>query len=276
MNYQIVADSCCDLTPELKKEMDVISVPLTMTLGSVSYTDDETLDMPAFMAAMKACKERIGSAAPSPGMYYDAFRNSEESFAVTLSANLSASYSSAMLGKSLAEEDGKNVHVFDSKSASAGEVLIVMKLHELIRSGLSRLEIIERVERFIKNMKTYFVLDNVDTLRKNGRLSRIAGTIVSVLHLRPIMGADSEGHISLHANAQGWKQALKKLADTIEASGKPTEGERMVITHCNNPTMAETLKSVIEERYHFSEILVLPTRGLSSIYANEMGVIIAF
>ncbi|MEN6596118.1 MAG: DegV family protein [Clostridiaceae bacterium] len=276
MDYQIVADSCCDLTPEMKAEMNVISVPLTMTLGSDSYTDDEALDLPQFMAAMKACKERIGSAAPAPGMYYDAFSGSEESFAVTLSANLSGSYSSAMLGKSLAEEDGRSVHIFDSKSASAGEVLIVVKLYELLRNGLPKLEIIERIERFIKEMKTFFVLDNVDTLRKNGRLSKIAGTIVSVLHLRPIMGADGEGHISLYSNAQGWKQALKKLADTIEASGKPTEGEQMVITHCNNPSMAEELKRVIEERYHFSEILVLPTRGLSSIYANEMGVIIAF
>ncbi|MEN6340241.1 MAG: DegV family protein [Clostridiaceae bacterium] len=276
MDYQIVADSCCDLTPEMKAEMNVISVPLTMTLGSDSYTDDEALDLPQFMAAMKACKERIGSAAPAPGMYYDAFSGSEESFAVTLSANLSGSYSSAMLGKSLAEEDGRSVHIFDSKSASAGEVLIVVKLYQLLRNGLPKLEIIERIERFIKEMKTFFVLDNVDTLRKNGRLSKIAGTIVSVLHLRPIMGADGEGHISLYSNAQGWKQALKKLADTIEASGKPTEGEQMVITHCNNPSMAEELKRVIEERYHFSEILVLPTRGLSSIYANEMGVIIAF
>ena len=276
MDYQIVADSCCDLTPEMKAEMNVISVPLTMTLGSDSYTDDEALDLPQFMAAMKACKERIGSAAPAPGMYCDAFSGSEESFAVTLSANLSGSYSSAMLGKSLAEEDGRSVHVFDSKSASAGEVLIVVKLYELLRNGLPKLEIIERIERFIKEMKTFFVLDNVDTLRKNGRLSKIAGTIVSVLHLRPIMGADGEGHISLYSNAQGWKQALRKLADTIEASGKPTEGEQMVITHCNNPSMAEELKRAIEERYHFSKILVLPTRGLSSIYANEMGVIIAF
>lgn len=276
MDYQLVADSCCDLTPEMRSEMNVISVPLTMMLGSASYTDDDTLDMPSFMAEMKACKERIGSAAPAPGLYYDAFRNVKESFAVTLSANLSGSYSSAMLGKALAEEEGANVHVFDSKSASAGEVLLIVKLRKLIAEGLPKLEIIERTERFIKEMKTFFVLDNIDTLRKNGRLSRIAGTIVSVLHLRPIMGADGEGHISLYSNAQGWKQALKKLADTIEASGKPTEGESMVITHCNNPSMAETLKSAIEARYHFSEILVLPTRGLSSIYANEMGVIIAF
>lgn len=276
MHARIVADSCCDLTPELKTQYNVVTVPLTMTLGEASYTDDETLDMPHFMAQMKACKERIGSAAPAPGLYYEAFCGAEESFAVTLSANLSGSYSSAMLGKSLAEEEGAAAHVFDSKSASAGEALLIVKIHKLLREGLPKPEIIERIERFIKEMKTYFVLDNVETLLKNGRLSKIAGTIVSVLHLRPIMGSDGEGNISLFSNAQGWKQALRKLADTIEASGRSTEGESMVISHCNNAPFAAELKREIEARYHFSEILVLPTRGLSSIYANEMGVIIAF
>lgn len=275
MHARIVADSCCDLTPELKTQYNVVTVPLTMTLGEASYTDDETLDMPHFMAQMKACKERIGSAAPAPGLYYEAFCGAEESFAVTLSANLSGSYSSAMLGKSLAEEEGAAAHVFDSKSASAGEALLIVKIHKLLREGLPKPEIIERIERFIKEMKTYFVLDNVETLLKNGRLSKIAGTIVSVLHLRPIMGSDGEGNISLFSNAQGWKQALRKLADTIEASGRSTEGESMVISHCNNAPFAAELKREIEARYHFSEILVLPTRGLSSIYANEMGVIIA-
>jgi fatty acid-binding protein DegV len=69
---------------------------------------------------------------------------------------------------------------------------------------------------------------------------------------------------------------VRKLADTIEADGRNTEGQSLVITHCNNPSLAESLKEEIERRYHFAEILVLPTRGLSSLYANEKGVIMSF
>ena len=90
------------------------------------------------------------------------------------------------------------------------------------------------------------------------------------------MGADREGNISLVSHVQGWKQVVKKLADTIEHVGRDTTGQSLVITHCNNPTMAEELKAEIERRYHFSESLVLPTRGLSSLYANEKGVIMSF
>ncbi len=276
MKAKIVADSCCDLTDELRAKLSVTTVPLTMTLGADSYTDDDALDLPAFMASMRACKERIGSAAPAPGLFEEAFLGAEDTFAVTLSSNLSASYSSAMIGKSLAESRGSHVHVFDSKSASAGEALLIVKIHRFLREGLEKTEIIERIERFIKEMKTFFVLDNVDTLLKNGRMNRITGKIISAFHIRPILGSDGNGNIALFSHAQGWKQALKKLADTIEQSGRATEGETLVISHCQNPEFAEELRAELAARYHFAEILVLPTRGLSSIYANEKGVILAF
>ena len=275
MEFTLVADSCCDLTDEMRRDWNVKSVPLTLTLADESYQDDESLDLPDFMARMHACKGRVGSAAPAPGLYAEAF-GSDDAFAVTLSSNLSGSYASAMAGKAMAEEAGARVHVFDSRSAAAAEVLIVMKLRKLIREGLQKSEIIQKVEHFIKEMRTFFVLDNIDNLLKNGRLNRITATIISTLHIRPIMGADGNGNISLFSHVQGWKQVVRKLADTIETDGRDTEGQSLVITHCNNPTLAEELKNEIERRYRFSEILILPTRGLSSLYANEKGVIMSF
>ena len=275
MKYSLVADSCCDLTDELRAEWDVKLVPLTLTLGEESYTDDEHLDLPDFMARMRACKSRVGSAAPAPGQYAEAFGKSD-AFAVTLSSNLSGSYASAMSGKEIAEEAGAKVHVFDSRSAAAAEVLIVLKLRKLIREELEKSEIIQRIEKFIRQMRTFFVLDNVDNLYKNGRLNRITATIISTLHIRPLMGADGDGNISLFSHVQGWKQVVRKLADTIETDGRDTEGQSLVITHCNNPSLAEELRAEVERRYRFSEILVLPTRGVSSLYANEKGIIMSF
>ncbi|MDR1539573.1 MAG: DegV family protein [Clostridiales bacterium] len=94
MDFQIVADSCCDLTPEIKKQWGVTTVPLTMTLDNKSYTDDETLNLPEFMTEMKNCSAKIGSASPSPLLYKEAFEAEHASFAVTLSSRLSGSYSS--------------------------------------------------------------------------------------------------------------------------------------------------------------------------------------
>ena len=275
MKYALVADSCCDLTREMRDEWGVKSVPLTLTLGEESFIDDDTLDLPDFMARMHACKARVGSAAPAPGQYAEAF-GKDDAFAVTLSSSLSGSYASAMAGKEIAEEAGANVHVFDSRSAAAGEVLLILKIRRLIQEGLEKSDIVQRIENFINQMRTFFVLDNIDNLYKNGRLNRITATIISTLHIRPIMGADGDGNISLFSHVQGWKQVVRKLADTIQTDGRNTEGQSLVITHCNNPSLAEELKAEVERRYRFSEILVLPTRGVSSLYANEKGIIIAF
>ena len=276
MKYKIVADSSCDLTAEQRKEWGVTSVPFILTLGDKCITDDDTLDLPKFIDEMKNCKERIGSAAPSPLLYKEAFQGPHSSFAVTLSSKLSASYSSAMLGKSMAEEEGADVHVFDSKSATAGEVLIALKLRNMISKGFQKSVIISLAEGFIKEMKTYFVLDSIDNLLKNGRLNKITGKLISVLNLKPIMGSDGDGNIALYSHARGQKQIIEKLADTVEASGRNTEGESMVITHCNNRELAEKLSSAIQKRYHFKEILIFHTKGLSSVYANDKGIVMAF
>lgn len=278
MNYKIVVDSCCDLSAEQKREMQVTTVPLTLMIGEDGYIDDDTLDLPGFMNKMKHYPGKIGSAAPSPMLYQEAFQGSHTTYAITLSSNLSGSYSSAMMGKAMAEEADResDVHVFDSKSASAGQVLLALKLRKLIEARLQKSEIIAKIESFIREMKTYFVLDNLDNLVKNGRLHKITGKLISILHIKPILGSDGDGNIALYGNARGEKQIINKLADTIEQSGRKTDGESMVITHCNNPTLAEKLKDVVMQRYRFEEIVILPTKGLSSLYANEKGIIIAF
>lgn len=276
MDYKIIVDSCCDLTPELREKLNIISIPLSLTLGEKIFVDDETLDLPHFMEEMRSYTGRIGSACPSPTLYKEAFVNAHTSFAVTLSGNLSGSYGSAMLGKEMAEEEGASVHVFDSKSASAGEILIALKIRKMIDEGNDKKKIISQIESFIKNMKTHFVLENLDNLIKNGRMNKITGKILSVLNIRPIMGSDGDGNIALFSQARGQNRVIEKLTELIGKSGKSTEGESMVITHCNNLGLAEKLMNAIKSRYHFREILIVPTGGLSSMYANDKGVIMAF
>lgn len=280
MNFKLVADSCCDMTDALRKKLGLISVPLKMTLGDEEFVDDQSLDVSHFISRMKAYKGRAISSCPSPAEYSDAFLSSgtdpATTFAITLSSNLSGSYGSAMAGKEMAEEHGADVHVFDSKSASAGEILIALKIKEMIEKGWEKLEIIEKMNAFIAGMKTFFVLENLDNLIKNGRMTRIVAHLATIMHIRPILGSDGDGNIALFSKVRGSRQALEKLADTIRESGKNTEGETMVITHCNNLPGANLLRQLIAEKYKFSQIHIVPTRGLSTMYANDGGIIMSY
>lgn len=274
--YAIVADSSCDMTPELRQALGVVSVPLTLTVCEASYTDDDSLDLVDYMDKVKHCTGRIGSAAPPPGLYRDAFVGHNPSYGITLSSRLSGSFQSAEAGKDLAAEEGAHTHIFDSKSASAGELLAAITLRKLLDKELTEGEVISRMEQFIARMKTYLVLENVDTLQKNGRLGFIAGTIVSILGIKPLLGSDGDGNIILYGKARGTEKALRMMADKVGDSGINTSGQDMVITHCNNPGMARRLEDMIEKAYDFAKIWVVPTRGLSSTYANDRGVIMAF
>jgi DegV family protein with EDD domain len=277
MKFGIIVDSCCDMTPDMKAAMDILSVPLTMRLGQKEYSDDETLDYPAYMADMKACMEKVGSASPSPYLYARAMAEKGSSFVITLSSQLSGSYSSALVGKTMAEEKGGvDTHIIDSKSASAGQTLVALKLHELLSQVLTKEEIIQAVNRFVDNMKTYFVLERYDNLQKNGRLNKITGSIANFLNLKLIMGSDGHGNIALYAKPRGTVKMLEKLLTFIEESGKGVAGENVVISHCNNPTLAQRLADAIKERFHFSKIHIVPTGGLSSLYADDQGIIMAF
>lgn len=276
MKYKLVVDSCCEIVPSLSEKIDVASVPLMMNLGEDVYVDDKTLNVKEFVRKMKQYKGCPKSSCPSPASYADHFQSEGTAFGITLSSRLSGSYTSAMIGKSLAEDDGNDVYVFDSKSASSGEILVGLKIVECIEKGMEKLQIIEKVEDFIKKMKTFFVLENLDNLMKNGRMNKITGRLATVMHIRPILGSDGDGNIAFYSKAKGTKQALEKLGDMIGEHCANTAEHTLVITHCNNPEGALHLQELAEKRYSFKDIIVAPTGGLSSMYANEGGIIIAF
>ena len=278
----ILADSCCDLSPELLKKTQAKIAPLTITIDDTHYVDDGTVDIPPYLAAMKASKNPVRSACPSPDLYAEDIRATEgDCFIVTLSAKLSGSHNAAALGVQLAQEDlpEKKVHVFDSESASAGETYIALMIHDLIAAGKSFEQIVELVEEKIRSMHTLFVLDSLDNLVKNGRISKTVALLANVLSIRLLMSDDGHGAIKNISKARGIKGALGQMVETCR---KHTEGlaaasQRLVISYCNCPERARQVRDMIREKCPaIGEIIMTPTSALSSMYANDGGIVIAY
>lgn len=278
----ILADSCCDLSPELLKKTQAKIAPLTITIDDTHYVDDGTVDITPYLAAMKASKNPVRSACPSPDLYAEDIRATEgDCFIVTLSAKLSGSHNAASLGVQLAQEDmpEKKVHVFDSESASAGETYIALMIHDLIAAGKSFEQIVELVEEKIRSMHTLFVLDSLDNLVKNGRISRTVALLANVLSIRLLMSDDGHGAIKNISKARGIKGALGQMVETCR---KHTEGlaaasQRLVISYCNCPERARQVRDMIREKCPaIGEIILTPTSALSSMYANDGGIVIAY
>ena len=278
MSFHIVADSCCELTADMKKRENIEIAPLTLEVGGESILDDETFDQKYFLKRVAECPECPKSACPSPDYFRKSFLNgAERCYAVTLSAQLSGSYNSAVLGANLAQEENEDlkIHVFNSRSASIGETLIVKKIVECEEAGMSFERVVETVELYISTQHTYFVLENLETLRKNGRLSKTKALVASTLKIKPVMGATSEGDIVQLDQARGINKALMKMVDAIVNDAQHVENKTLAISHCNCPERAEMVKEALLERLAVQDVFVLDTQGVSSMYANDGGIIIA-
>lgn len=280
MKFKILADSCCDLNEELKKKLKISLVPFKIDVDDKSFIDDENLDTNKLIEAMKASPNPIKTSCPSPGDYLERYRDADVDniYVITISKNLSGSYNSAVLSKNILEKDEphKRVHVFDSKSASVGETLVALKIHELIEEKFSHSEIVEKVEKYIKEMKTFFILESLDNLIKNGRISKTKGLIANVLNLKPIMGSDGDGNIELVESVRGTKKAFKRLVELIGEKGEKLEEKVLAISHANALEKALELKEEIKQRYNFKDIILVKQAGLSTAYANEGGIILVF
>lgn len=278
MGFSIVVDSCCDLTQEMRADPVFRVIPLTIRVEGQDYVDDDQLDTSLLLRAMKESQGPSSSNCPAPGDYLDAFRAAEgDIYVVTLSALLSGSHNSARQGAALFREEQpeRNIHIFNSCSASAGEVALALKIRELAGSGLDFREVVRQADQTIREGNTLFVLENLDNLKKNGRLTRVQAMLTGALRIKLVMGSTPEGEICKRGQALSVKQALGKLTELM-ASDPGHVGRRLVIAHCLSPERARLLKDMVLERCAFSDIAITATRGLSSYYANAGGIIAAY
>lgn len=278
MSFKIIVDSCCDLTPAQLREDCFLKVPLTIRVGGETIVDDATFDQKALLEKMRACPTAPQSACPSPAQYMEAFDcGADDLYVVTLSALLSGSHNAAAQARNLwlEEHPTANIHIFNSCSASAGEVLLALKLQELAESGLDFTTVVSKASQYIEEMNTLFVLETLDNLRKNGRLTRTQALVTSTLRIKLLMGSTPEGEICKKGQALSIKQALSKMA-AIMADDPGHAGRRLCIVHCNCLDRAFYLKELAMKQCHFSEVIISETGGISTVYANDGGIVAAY
>ncbi|MGI6526557.1 MAG: DegV family protein [Caldicoprobacterales bacterium] len=277
MDYKIIADSCCDVSEEMKKETGVELVPLTLRIDDKEYVDDDTLDIKAYLQDMKESKNAPKSSCPSIQDFLNHFKDSDNIFVVTVSSKLSGTYNSAMQAKSIILEEFKNkfIHVFDSMSAVAGETLVHLKIHESLKNNLKHTEVVEKVTSYIKEMKTFFLLENLDNLAKSGRMNPLVAKAANILSIKPIMG-DDNGTIRLVDKVRGYERAFQRFVEIIGEEGSHLEEKILGIAHCNCIQRALKFKEQVMKRYSFKDIVVVEMGGVSSTYANQGGLVIAF
>lgn len=278
MTWKIIADSGCDYREiaDLANDTSFKSVPLTIQVDSEIFVDDANLDIDLMMEKMYATSTASKSACPSPDDYLRSFEGAENVFVVTITGSLSGSHNSAQLAKKLflEERPEANIHVIDSLSAGGEVDLIITKLNELIKGGLSFDQVVEAITHYQEKTKLLFVLAKVDNLVKNGRLNKLIGAVVGLLNIRMVGEASETGTLELLQKARGAKKALTAAVDEVLKAGY--KGGRIIIAHRNNEKFCQQFSSLIKEKFPAADISFLPTSGLCSFYAEEGGLLLGY
>lgn len=274
--YKIIIDSCGELSKEMQEDGHFENVPLTLQIGDTEIVDDKSFDQADFLKKVAESEEGPKSACPSPDAYMQAMDcDAEHIYVITLSSQLSGSYNSACLAKDLFLEDNedKKICVIDSKSASIGESLIGLHIAACEEAGMEFETVVENIEKYIEEQHTFFVLESLETLRKAGRLSNLKAKLASTLNIKPIMGSTEEGRIQQLAQARGMNKALDRMVQSMMEVTQNCENRILAISHCNCKERALQLKEKIEKVASFKEIFIVDTAGVSSMYANDGGII---
>ena len=196
--------------------------------------------------------------------------------AFTISSALSGSYNSACAAKAMMQEEdpGKQIAVIDSKATGPEEAMLIWKARNLILEG-QEFDAIEReLNETAENIHTSFALASYHNLIKNGRVSRLKGFIAGHLGFWGIGIGNEQGEIAMRGRARGSRSMIRFLTEELQKVG--LAGKQIVISHCMNEKDARDLMNALLAVFPDVKVLVQPTRGLDSFYAERGGLIVGY
>lgn len=275
---KIIADSSYAKNAETEGLLQVQEVPFFIDINGKHYVDDGSISIPELLQEIKKSPQVAKTACPSPKDFLKSFEEGLEHIVITISSKLSGSYGSAQVAKSLFEEEykeGTKIHIVDSKTAACGESLIALKVAELEKSDFSFEEIIELIQKYVDNLRTFFVLEDLETLSKAGRLNKVVGKIATFISLRPIM-TSSDGEIKMLKKVRGTKKALEQLVQVIRNDSVEYKERILAISHCNCYEKAEELVKRILEVCPFKAAFIFEANGLNTTYQNDGGLVLCY
>ena len=270
-DYVIMTDSCCDLTDQMARDLELEVLPLTMHMDGQDYPNDlagTAISNQEFYKRIRAGKIATTSAV-NVGQFQDAMRRVLESgrdiVCVCFSSALSTTYQSAVIAAEdlRAEFPEAEIHVVDSLSASLGQGLLLYLAVEQKRKGLTAAELAKWVEDNRLTVCHWFTVDDLNFLKRGGRVSATTALLGTMLSIKPIMHTSDEGKLVPVSKARGRKAAIAALLDKIEALGIHPEKQTMFICHADCEEDAKAVAQTIQDRF-----------GTPTVHINYIGPVI--
>lgn len=272
MTFKILTDSTADLLESWAQENNVQVLGLTIQLDGQTY---ETVGPDKLTSDQLLAKMETGSKPTTSqinvGQFEDVFRSyaKEETpvLYVAFASALSGTYQSAVMAREMVLEDYPNavIRIIDTKAASMGEGLLVMKAAEARAAGQTLEQTADLIESLVPKIKTYFLVDDLNHLMRGGRISKTAALMGSLVNIKPIIAVKGDGTLDSVAKVRGKKKAQAEVVRmTLEDIADP----RVVIAYAGERGAAETLKEQLLASEQVTEVLLMPLGPVISTHTG--------
>jgi DegV family protein with EDD domain len=239
---KIVTDVEAGLAPELMERFDIKTIPLWVHFGEESYQEGVNLTREDFYERLTSSSEFPKTSQASVGQFMELYRPiveaGHEIVSIHISSKLSGTYQSASeASKQLPEA---KIDVVDSLQASLAESILVWRAAEWAEAGLSREEIVARLQPLIKHVRLIFMVDTLEYLRRGGRIGGASALVGTLLQIKPILTLQ-DGLVDACDKARTRKRALVRLEELILEATEGNTGVDLGVLHVQCPEAAETL-----------------------------------
>ncbi|MFD0867587.1 EDD domain protein, DegV family [Chlamydia abortus] len=266
---RIVTDSTADIPVEERERLGIEMVPLKVHFGNETYVDAVTIQSQQFYELLAQSNTLPTTSQPSPVDFLDMYKKilaedpEAQIISIHLSSAMSGTYQSAVLAKSLLEEQA-DITIIDSKSASYGFGLLAVAAAEAAQAGKSKEDCLELIRKTREGTGLFFLVDTLEYLQKGGRIGKAAAFLGSLLNIKPILSIDDEGEVTSIEKARGQKKAMARIIELLKENGFAGKDVRAIIAHANSLPAAEELSSLIQSHFqvkHLSYTSIGPVIG---------------
>jgi len=260
LKVKILADSACDLTKEYYDQYNIDMVPLTVHLGEEEYKDGVEISPKKIYDAMREGATTKTSQV-SPHTFKSIFTSYAESnqplVYLAFSSELSGTYQTAKMMEQEIKEKFPNapLHVVDTKCASIGYGLVILRAAQLAQEGGTADEIIDLATYHAQHMEHIFTVDDLEYLYRGGRVSRTAAFVGSLLRIKPLLHVE-DGKLIPIEKIRGSKRVLNRMVEVMEERGTDFTNQVIGISHGDDLETAEKLATIIKDKFAVKDIII--------------------
>lgn len=264
MDYRIITDANTDLTPALVQELDIDVIPMEFIIcgkSLMNYPDGREMDAHSFYELVRGgetCTTALVNTARFVDIFEPYLKEGKDLLFLCFSSGLSGTYNNAMIAAQELREiyPDRKLLVTDTRAASMGEGLLVYHAALKKRDGLS----IEELDRWVEEKRDHichwFTVDDLNHLKRGGRVSPAAALFGTMLGIKPVLHVDDEGHLIPVEKVRGRKASLDALVKHMEATVENPGSQIIFISHGDCPEDADYIANLVREKFQPKEIVI--------------------